>query len=94
MEPKRSDPSAGSLRDPWDHLELLASIDDLCNNHFRTNSRSGMPFHLNSRPTQPTTSANLTPLSVSPATVETPSQTFFEEARLPGKQKRSYEGIE
>jgi hypothetical protein len=94
MEPKRSDPSAGSLGDPWDHPELLASIDDLCNNHFRTTSRSGVPLHLNSRPTQPTTSANLTPLSVSPATVETTSQTFLEEARSPGKLKRSFEGIE
>jgi hypothetical protein len=95
MEPKCSDPSAGSLGDPWDHPELLASIDDLCNNHFRFNNRSGALPHLNSRPTQPTTSANLTPLSASPASVET-SQTFLEEAQAssPGKLKRSYEGTE
>jgi hypothetical protein len=82
------DPSAGSMGDPWDHPTLLASIDDLCNNHFRTSRRSVAPVHLIPGPTQPSTATNPITQSVSPATVGTTSQATIEGARLPGNQKQ------
>jgi hypothetical protein len=45
-------------------------------------------------PTQPSTAANPISQSVSPATIGTTSQATIEGARLPGNQKRSFEGIE
>jgi len=82
-----------SLGDPWDHPEILASIDNLCSNNFCLNKRADELPMLNSSPTLPPHSANLNHLSAAPLN-DASSQPLFEEAQAnsPTFPKRRLEG--
>ena len=87
-------PSVESPGDPWDHPDLLASIDDLCTTHFRLNKRADAPPLSNSCPILPPHSANLTHLSFAPQT-DIPSQPLSKEtpANLHTLPKQGPEGF-